>query len=102
MKATALMRQHEETLTMTNPHDVITDPDALYELARNPPHPDDDRAFLQQLVLAPAEPQPDAPTDIARLPDYWDERRRRQGKPDLSRCAAELRLALAAAARGAR
>ena len=46
------------------------------------------------LELAPAEPQPDAPTDIAALPDYWDERRRRQGKPDLSRCAAELRIAL--------
>lgn len=75
------------------------DPDALYDLARNPPHPDDDRAFLQQqLVLAPAEPQPDAPVDIAKLPDYWDARRRQQGKPDLSRCAAELRLALAARA----
>lgn len=49
----------------------------------------------QRLVLPPAEPQPDAPTDIAALPDYWDERRRRQGKPDLSRCAAELRRALA-------
>jgi hypothetical protein len=48
------------------------------------------------LVLAPAEPQPDAPTDIAQLPDYWDERRKRQGKPDLSRCAAELRIALRA------
>lgn len=48
----------------------------------------------RRLKLAPAEPQPDAPTDIAALPDYWDERRRRQGKPDLSRCAAELRIAL--------
>lgn len=47
------------------------------------------------LVLPPAEPQPDAPTDIAALPDYWDARRRRQEKPDLSRCAAELRVALA-------
>jgi hypothetical protein len=46
------------------------------------------------LVLAPAEPQPDAPTDISQLPDYWDERRRKQQKPDLSRCAAELRIAL--------
>ena len=45
----------------------------------------------------PIDAQPDlsAPTDIAALPDYWDERRRRQGKPDLSRCAAELRVALA-------
>jgi len=46
------------------------------------------------LVLAPAEPQPDAPTDIAQLPAYWDERRAKQGKPDKSRCAAELRIAL--------
>jgi hypothetical protein len=47
------------------------------------------------LVLAPAEPQPDAPTNIADLPAYWDERRAKQGKPDKSRCAAELRIALA-------
>jgi hypothetical protein len=52
--------------------------------------------LLTRLKLAPAEPQPDAPTDLARLPDYWDERRRKQGKPDLSRCAAELRIALRA------
>lgn len=51
-------------------------------------------ACSEPLVLNPAEPQPDAPTDIALLPDYWDERRRKQGKPDLSRCAAELRIAL--------
>jgi hypothetical protein len=47
------------------------------------------------LVLAPAEPQPDAPTHIPSLPDYWDERRAKQQKPDKSRCAAELRIALA-------
>jgi hypothetical protein len=47
------------------------------------------------LVLPPAEPQPDAPTEISALPDYWDERRAKQGKPDKSRCAAELRIALA-------
>jgi hypothetical protein len=47
------------------------------------------------LVLPPAEPQPDAPTDIAALPNYWDERRAKQQKPDKSRCAAELRIALA-------
>lgn len=41
-----------------------------------------------------AEPQPDAPTDVAQLPDYWDARRKAQGKPDTSRCAAELRVAL--------
>jgi len=46
------------------------------------------------LVLAPAEPQPDAPTEVSALPDYWDERRRKQQKPDLSRCASELRIAL--------
>jgi len=54
------------------------------------------RARAKPLVMPPAEPQPDAPTDIAALPDFWDERRRRQGKPDLSRCAAELRIALRA------
>jgi hypothetical protein len=58
------------------------------------PTPDDP----QLLVLAPGEPQPDAPTDIAKLPAYWDERRRLQGKPDRSRCAAELRIALASRA----
>jgi hypothetical protein len=47
------------------------------------------------LVLAPAEPQPDAPTHIPSLPDYWDQRRAKQQKPDKSRCAAELRIALA-------
>jgi predicted DNA-binding transcriptional regulator YafY len=52
------------------------------------------------LRLAPGEPQADAPTDIALLPDYWDERRRRQGKVDTSRCAAELRIALAANLQG--
>lgn len=50
---------------------------------------------LVRLELPPAEPQPDAPTDIAKLPDWWDERRRKQHKPDRSRCAAELRIALA-------
>jgi hypothetical protein len=55
-----------------------------------------DRALARRLVLAPGEPQADAPTDLALLPDYWDERRRKQGKPDLSRCAAELRIALRA------
>jgi hypothetical protein len=54
--------------------------------------------FPQPLVLAPAEPQPDAPTNIAALPDYWDERRAKQQKPDKSRCAAELRIALASSA----
>jgi len=52
-------------------------------------------AEVARLVLAPAEPQPDAPTEVSALPDYWDERRRKQQKPDLSRCAAELRIALA-------
>jgi hypothetical protein len=48
--------------------------------------------------LDAVEADPDAPKDIAALPDYWDERRKRQGKPDLSRCAAELRVALASSA----
>lgn len=42
-----------------------------------------------------AAPSPNAPTDIAALPDWWDARRLAQGKPDASRCAAELRVALA-------
>lgn len=39
-------------------------------------------------------PDPDAPLDVASLPDFWDARRERQGKADKSTCAAELRLAL--------
>jgi hypothetical protein len=35
-----------------------------------------------------------APLDIEALPDFWDARRARLGKPDKSTCAAELRLAL--------
>ena len=35
-----------------------------------------------------------APLDIEKLPDFWDARRVRLGKPDKSTCAAELRLAL--------
>jgi hypothetical protein len=41
---------------------------------------------------------PSAPKRVAELPAYWDERRKRQGKPDTSRCAAELRVALEASA----
>ncbi len=37
---------------------------------------------------------PEAPLDVAALPDFWDGRRPRQGKTDKSRCAAELRRAL--------
>jgi hypothetical protein len=44
--------------------------------------------------MQPIQPDPDAPTDIALLPNYWDARRERDGKPDLSRCGAELRIAL--------
>ena len=36
-----------------------------------------------------------APLNVAELPDYWDARRERDGKLDSSRCAAELRRALA-------
>lgn len=39
---------------------------------------------------------PNAPKDPALCPDYWDRRRELEGKPDLSRCAADLRVALAA------
>lgn len=42
-------------------------------------------------------PRPGAPLDIAALPDWWDEQRRADGKPDASTCGAELRLALKAA-----
>jgi hypothetical protein len=38
---------------------------------------------------------PNAPLHIGLLPDYWDERRERESKPDTSRCAADLRQALA-------
>jgi hypothetical protein len=44
----------------------------------------------------PVEPDPDAPKDVEALPAYWDARRRAQGKPDASRCGAELRVALGA------
>jgi hypothetical protein len=48
----------------------------------------------------PAEPRAveaaeDAPLLIGDLADYWDARRKAQGKPDASTCAAELRRALA-------
>jgi hypothetical protein len=36
-----------------------------------------------------------APLDVAALPAHWDERRRREGKLDTSRCGADLRRALA-------
>jgi hypothetical protein len=42
------------------------------------------------------DPDADAPREVAALPDWWDARRAAQGKPDASRCAAELRVALAA------
>jgi hypothetical protein len=45
---------------------------------------------------SPVEPDPDAPKDVKALPAYWDARRKAQGKPDLSRCGAELRAALGA------
>lgn len=50
--------------------------------------------------LAPVKADPCAPTNIAALPDYWDARRAREGKPDLSRCGADLRQALASSAGG--
>jgi hypothetical protein len=37
---------------------------------------------------------PAAPHVIAKLADYWDERRHRQGKPDASTCGADLSVAL--------
>jgi uncharacterized protein YdbL (DUF1318 family) len=45
---------------------------------------------------SPVEPDPDAPKGVEALPSYWDARRKAQGKPDASRCGAELRVALAA------
>lgn len=45
--------------------------------------------------LADVRSDPRAPYDIARLPDYWDQRRAAEGKPDKSRCGADLRQALA-------
>jgi hypothetical protein len=37
---------------------------------------------------------PKAPALIGKLPEHWDERRAREGKPDASRCAADLRVAV--------
>lgn len=45
--------------------------------------------------LAPVAPDLHAPTVPSALPDFWDYRRLTDGKPDKSRCAAELRMALA-------
>lgn len=45
--------------------------------------------------LREVEADPLAPQHIGMLPDYWDERREREGKPDKSHCAADLRQALA-------
>lgn len=42
---------------------------------------------------------PNAPPVVGHLPDYWDQRRERQGKPDASTCAADLREALEFTAR---
>jgi hypothetical protein len=44
--------------------------------------------------VRPVQPDPDAPHVVGALPDYWDERRNRQGKPDASTCAADLSVAL--------
>lgn len=43
-----------------------------------------------------ATADPDAPRKVADLPDFWDRRRLLEGKPDTSRCAADLRQALEA------
>jgi hypothetical protein len=52
-----------------------------------------ERATPDELVPVSADPK--APQHVAMLADYWDERREREGKPDKSRCAADLRQALA-------
>jgi hypothetical protein len=56
------------------------------------------RAFEADGIVLPApapiEPDADAPLDVHALPAFWDARRAAQGKPDASRCAAELRRAL--------
>jgi predicted RNA-binding Zn-ribbon protein involved in translation (DUF1610 family) len=44
--------------------------------------------------LTGVEADPEAPQNIELLPNYWDARRAREGKPDLSRCGADLRAAL--------
>jgi uncharacterized coiled-coil protein SlyX len=51
--------------------------------------------------LTPVEADPEAPQNAALLPAFWDARRAREGKPDKSRCAAELRVALAVPVRPA-
>lgn len=45
--------------------------------------------------MRPVPPDPLAPRDVEFLPAYWDERRARSMRPDLSTCAADLRQALA-------
>jgi hypothetical protein len=42
----------------------------------------------------PVARDPHAPAEIGKLPAHWDERRKRQGKPDASTCGADLRHAL--------
>jgi hypothetical protein len=44
--------------------------------------------------VRPAQADPAAPHTLADLPNFWDERRHRQGNPDLSTCAADLSVAL--------
>lgn len=44
--------------------------------------------------MRPVQADPAAPHTLADLPNFWDARRHRQGKPDLSTCAADLSVAL--------
>lgn len=47
-------------------------------------------------TLQPVKADPLAPTDPTKLQAFWNNRRQRDGKPDESRCGAELRRALIA------
>ena len=59
-----------------------------YTIAHRPPREPPQRVDSELAAEA-------APLDVDALPDYWDARRVRLGKPDKSTCAAELRRALA-------
>jgi hypothetical protein len=52
------------------------------------------RPYAEPRTLYTGKVDPDAPKDEYDLPDFWDARRRREGRPDASRCADELRVAL--------
>jgi hypothetical protein len=55
-----------------------------------------ERELREIAAAAPSvvQPEPQAPIRLRLLPDFWDARRKQQGKGNTSRCAAELRIAV--------